>query len=335
MKVIIPVAGLGSRLKPHTFTTPKPLMKVAGKPIIDYVLTDIKKLKPDEIIIVVGYYKEKIKQYVDKNFSQLNCKYVEQEIMDGDGGAIRLALKKLKSDDELYIIFGADTLIDFDLKKELKKTEQFDAMIFGKRVKNPSNYGIMNLSKSGEVIGVEEKPKSPKSNLAIIGAYYFKSAKKVKELLDDFYRKDIKVKNEFKLVQVVESYIKDNSLNIGTIEVKDWFDCGRIEVLLEANRYFLEKNSKNKEKIRNGNSIIIPPCYIPKSAKIDRCIIGPYVSIGKNTELHNIIVKNSILGDDSKVENFVLEDSLVGKEASLYGDGTALNLGDKSEIRLK
>jgi len=339
MKVVIPVAGLGSRLKPHTFTTPKPLMQVAGKAIIDYVLEDVSTLNPSEVVLVVGYHKEKVVDYVLKKYSNLNFKFVEQSVMDGDGGAIRVGLDAIigdsSLDEDLYVIFGADTLIDFNLKKELRKAKDLDAVIFGMRVDDPSHYGIINLDKKGRVISVEEKPENPKSNLAIIGAYYFKSAVRVKNLLDDFYRRNERVKDEFKLIQVLDNYISNKNLNVGTLEVSSWFDCGRREVLLEANKYFLTKNSTLDKITKKGDSIIIPPCYIAKSAKLEKCIVGPYVSVGDNAKLSNLVVKNSIVGSNSHVETFVLENSLIGRDAYLSGNANSLNLGDKSEINLK
>ena len=339
MKVVIPVAGLGSRLKPHTFTTPKPLMQVAGKAIIDYVLEDVSTLNPSEVVLVVGYHKEKVVDYVLKKYNNLNFKFVEQSVMDGDGGAVRVGLDKIINDglddEDLYIIFGADTLIDFNLKKELKKAKGLDAVIFGMKVENPSHYGIMNLDENGGVSSVEEKPENPSSNLAIIGAYYFKSAVRVKNLLDDFYRRGEKIKDEYKLIQVIDNYISNKNLNIGSLEVSSWFDCGRREVLLEANKYFLTKNSSLEKVIKKGDSIIISPCYIAKTAKLDKCIVGPYVSVGDGAELSDLVIKNSIIGSNSRVESFVLENSLIGRDAYLSGNANSLNLGDKSEINLK
>lgn len=336
MKVIIPVAGLGSRLKPHTFTTPKPLMEVAGKPILEYVLEKIIKLNPEEIILIIGYHKDKIKDYLSKNYPKLNIKLVEQKVMDGDGGAIREGLKSIKKDDELYIIFGADTLIDFNLKKELNKLKpKYDAIIFSKKVKNPSNYGILNLDSQNEIISVQEKPENPKSDLAIIGAYYFKSLIKVKNYLNEFYENNIKVKNEFKIVQVIGKYIKNEDLKITTAIVDEWFDCGRPEVLLDANKYFLEKNSKNRTMIKKQNFIIIPPVYISKSAKIENCIIGPFASIGDNCNLKNTIVKYSIINSNSNIKKKILNSSIVGKEVILEGKSERLNIGDRSEIILE
>lgn len=333
MKIVVPVAGLGSRLKPHTFTVPKPLMEVAGKAIIDYVINDCLKLNPDEMIFVVGYKKESIQNYITKKYPKLNCSFVYQEVRDGDGSAIRLALEKVKGDDELFIIFGADTMVDFNYSSILKNKKNVESLIVGMEVDNPENYGIMNVDKNLEIYQVEEKPKNPKSNLAIIGAYYFKSLKKVKEHLNYFYENKITVKNEYKIVQVIEKYIENKKLSIKAIKTKMWFDCGRPEVLLAANRYFLEKKSNNKIKIR-GKSVIIPPSFVAKTAKIENSVIGPYASIGEGVSVKDSVIKNSTISHDAKVQNLILKDSIVGREAVLFGRPSRINVGEKSEITL-
>lgn len=334
MIVVIPVAGLGSRLKPHTFTTPKPLMEVAGKAIIDYVINDVKKLEPTEIIFVVGYKKQAIIEYVTSTYPDLKCKFFEQKIRDGDGSAVRIGLQQLYEDDEIYIVFGADTLIDFNLKESIEKFEGSDAIIFGKEVEEPSHYGIMNIYENNEIYEVEEKPQMPKSNIAIIGAYYFKSALLVKSLLDEFYEKQITVKGEYKIVSVVERYIEMKDLSIKACKVKEYFDCGRPEVLIAANNYFLGKISNGAVKTR-GNSIIISPSYVSETAILESAIIGPNTSIGNGVKVTSSIISNSIVNSNSIIENLVLKDSLVGKEVYLHGKKSKINIGDKSEILFK
>lgn len=333
MKVVIPVAGLGSRLKPHTFTTSKALICVAGKPVLEFVLRDVEKLNPDEVILVVGHHKDLIIDFVKKNFPNLNTKFKEQKVLDGDGGALNIALMEFKEDDDLYVIFGADTLIDFDLKKQINRLKNLDAGIFTTRVDEPEHYGVINVDENNFVYLLEEKPKNPKSDLAVIGAYYFKSLLKVKNILNYLYENEINLNGEYKIAQVLNTMINDKKIKVKSIIVDKWFDCGRVEVILEANKYFLKKLSKNKI-ISKGTCIIIPPCFIEKSAKIDSCVIGPYVSIGKNVELKNSIIKNSIILDNSYLDSAFLDNSLIGKEAEFVGKANKLNLGDKSCIYL-
>ncbi|MCA9459089.1 MAG: NTP transferase domain-containing protein [Nanoarchaeota archaeon] len=331
MKIVMPIAGTGSRLKPHTFTTPKPLMDVAGMPILERVIRDSLKLNPDEIIFVVGYKRNSIKEYIKKFHPKLKCSFVEQKKRDGDGSAVRIALEKIEEEDDLYIIFAADTLIDFDMKKALNKIGNSDGLVFGMEVEKPQNYGIMNLRSNGEIYEVEEKPEKPKSNLAIIGAYYFKSLQTVKKMLNDFYKKEETVKNEYKVVQVIDKYIKTKNLSIKGSKVNEWFDCGRVEVLLEANQYFLKKQSNGKITFMDNN-IIIPPSYVSKDAKVKNSIIGPYASISAGCIINDSIIKNSIVNFEAELDHMNIKHSLIGKHAKINGKAQKINIGDKSEI---
>lgn len=332
MKVVIPVAGIGSRLKPHTFTTPKPLMEVAGKTIIERVLDDVKKLNPEEIIFIVNYKKEMIQDYILKKFPNLKCRFVEQPTRDGDGDAIRCGLEGITKDDDVFVIFGADTLIDFEIKKSILKNKLVDALIYTMEVENPTHYGVVNHDKNLRIHEVEEKPEHPKSNLAIIGAYYFKSILRLKKYLDYFKENKTTEKGEYKLIQAIRKYIDDNDSMVKAYKVKEWFDCGRPEILLESNKYFLGKSSKSTKAIAHGNYLVIPPCYIHKSAKIANCVIGPYVSIGSDADLENVVIKNSIVGSKSQIKNIVLSNSLIGKEVLLKHRLKEINMGEKSEI---
>jgi len=336
MRVIIPVAGLGSRLKPHTFTTPKPLMDVAGRPILEYIVKEVEKLNPTEIIFIVGHKRKSIEKYIERFHAHLNVSFVEQKVKDGDGSAIRLGLENLdiskNNDEELMIIFG-DTLIDFDIKGSIEENTGVDSLIFGMEVKEPKHYGIMNIDEGFNILEVEEKPENPKSNLAIIGAYYFKSSLMVKKSLDNFYKKKETITGEYKIVQVIEEYIENEDLTLKASKVKEWFDCGRPQVLLEANKYFLEKMSDG-EIILKGSCLIIPPSFVSRSAVVKNSVIGPYASVGKDAVISDSIIKDSVVNIGANIENQNLEKSLIGKEVSLKGRTLKINIGDKSEIHL-
>lgn len=333
MKVVIPVAGVGSRLKPHTSTVPKPLMEVAGKSIIDYIIEDLLPLKPTEFIFIVGYRKVAMKNHIRENYPQINAKFVHQKERNGDGAAIRIGLEKSRKDDEVLVLFG-DVLIDFKLQKSLLKAKKNDALVYGMEVDQPQHYGIMNLDKESNIYQVEEKPQVPKSNLAIIGAYYFKSSKLLYSILEDLYKKQKTIKGEYKLVQALEEYIRRKDLKISGYKTKKWFDCGRPEVLLAANKYFLQKNSSDKIR-HKGSNVIIPPCFIAKDAIVERSVIGPYASIGKGAKIKNSHIHNTIVGNKAYIENANLDSSLVGKEVKLYYKANSINIGEKSEIQLQ
>ena len=333
MKVVIPVAGVGSRLKPHTFATPKPLMEVAGKPMLEYVIEDAMSTNPSEIIFVVGHKKDSIIEYITEKFPKLKCTFVEQKKRDGDGSAVRIALSDIEEEEELLIIFG-DTLIDFNIKNILKIKTNIDSLIFAMEVEEPQNYGVLNVKENMDIYEVEEKPKEPKSNLAIIGTYYFKSLLTVKNYLNELRKNKETIKGEYRIAQVVEKYVKDKSLIIKASKVKKWFDCGRPQVLLDANRYFLEKYSNGKT-VHKDDFIIIPPSYVSKTAVIKNCIIGPYASIGDEVKIENSIIRNSIVSNGANIKSFLLKDSLIGKDVFLYGKSNKINLGEKSEVHLE
>lgn len=335
MKIIIPVAGIGSRLKPHTFTTPKPLMEVAGKPIIDYVLDDVKKLNPSEVVFVVGYKKQAVKEYVLEKYPQLNSSFVYQKVRDGDGSAVRLALETINEDDDFYVIYGADTLVDFNVKKAITTNKGTDALIFAMKVPNPSSYGVVNYDENYNITQVEEKPQKPKSDLAIIGAYYFKSTFTIRNHLRHFYDNKITEKDEFRLIQAIRQLVEDENKIVKVYPVDEWFDCGRIEVLLNANKYFLSKKSNGSKISIRDTSIVIPPVYIHKDAVIKNSVIGPNVSIGKGAKLENVNISNSIINPNSDIKNVILSNSLIGKEVIYKDKMKQLNIGDKSELILE
>lgn len=340
MRVIMPVAGKGTRLKPHTTAVPKSLINVAGRPVLKHVLDGILELDPSDVVFSVGYKKEEVIFYVENNYSNLNYHFIEQKILDGDGSAVRLGLEGVtaENDDEVYVVFGADTLIDFDLKVLIEKgrLDGVDVLVFAKSVGADAakNYGVLNIDDLGEVYEVEEKPEFPKSDLAIIGAYYFKSAFLLKTFLDDFYSKKETVKGEYKLIQAIGSYVRNDSLSVKTCTVEEWFDCGREEVLLEANRYFLEKDHGNGGVERRGNSTIFHPCFVPGDVVLNRCIVGPHVSIGSGSVLTNVNVQDSIIGAYNNAKNIILEKSVTGDSVEIVRSKKSVSLTEKCSIRL-
>lgn len=334
MKLVIPVAGVGSRLKPHTHTTPKPLMEVAGKPMIDYVIEEALKIEPEEIIFVVGYKKEAIMEHVQNTYPKTPVRFVEQTQRDGDGSAVRLALEEETQDSELVVLFG-DTLIDFNLKAAINKVRRKDALVFVMEVNQPQHYGVVETDSQNNILTIEEKPENPKSNLAIIGAYYFPSLQKVKQMLNSLYENSISIDGEYKIAQVLTTILQETKLTLKTSSVKKWFDCGRPEILLESNKYFLKKYSKQSTIIKKGDSIIIPPCYISKDATITKSIIGPNVSVSSNAIITSSHITNSIINQHSQIFHMLLEDSIIGKEVIANSKPTQLNIGEKSIFSLK
>ena len=334
MKVIIPVAGGGTRLKPHTLSTPKQLLKVAGAAMLDYVIQTCEELEPDEMIFIVGTHKEQIIEHIENNFSHIPYSFVEQKVRNGDGAAIFLGLESIigEEDDDVFILFG-DTLIDFDIQQMVEDAKGKTGSVACQKVENPTQYGVVELDKKNNIIGLEEKPSEPKTDLAVIGAYYFDSFKLVHSMLKKNIEEQKTMKGEYRIAQVVLDLALDKSKNLDVYVVDKWFDCGRASVLLDANNYFLEENSQLLSAVyRDDNCIVIPPCFISKTAQIKNSIIGPYVSIDEGCKIENSHISHSIISSRTTIDFMHLDWSLVSHDVFLRGKSKKINIGEKCEV---
>lgn len=324
MKVIIPLAGKGTRLRPHTHSKPKPLIKVAGKAVLGHILDRLKEIEVSEVIFITGDMGEQIKNYVDTRYS-FKTRYIHQHELLGDGYAISLAADYI--DEDVLIIF-VDTIFKTDLS--IIKKAKGEGIVWVKQTDNPERFGIVTLEK-GFIKQIEEKPKNPISNLAVIGLYYFKDPKMLFKYINEIINKKTTTNAEYRLADAMGLMIKDG-IKLEAPEVDVWADCGKPETLLETNRYLLS-NGHSKE-IKTTNSVIIPPVYIEETAIIENSIIGPYVSIAGNCTIKNSMIKDSIIDQNSYVENCALRGSLIGDSAIIKDTFRKLNVGDNSEIDL-
>jgi glucose-1-phosphate thymidylyltransferase len=322
---ILPVAGMGKRLQPHTFTIPKVLLPVAGKPILGHLIEFIKSLEINTIIFVIGHLGEKIVNYIEKDFPEIESIFVKQKDFLGLGYAVSLTKKYV--DSPVFINLG-DTLIEADVKKYFLKNQSWLAV---KKVDNPKRFGVAITNKAGLIQKVVEKPKEFVSDKAICGMYFFKNSRLLFQCLDELIKNDIKTAGEYQLTDAIQKMIEKKE-KILAYEIDKWFDSGKIESLLETNHYFLEKNNSAYNKI--PSVVINSPVYISQSARLENCVIGPYVSIGKDVSLSNVIVQNSIINDKAVVKNVVLQNSVIGYSAHLVGNLQAINLGDSSVVNL-
>ncbi|NQU97840.1 NTP transferase domain-containing protein [Candidatus Woesearchaeota archaeon] len=326
MQVIIPTAGKGTRLRPHTHTRAKPLFHVAGKPVLAYILDELKKVKVSEVIFIVGYLGDQIEEYVKKNYN-FKTRFIIQKELKGQAHAIKLAEEYIKEDVAIWFV---DTISDANIKK-LKKTKG-DGVIYVKEHEDPERFGIVFPNKKGVVEKIIEKPKNPPSNLANIGLYYTKDYKLMFECINELIRRDVQLKGEFYLMDAFNIMIKRGTKFIAeTVNV--WEDCGKPETLLATNRYLL-KNKKQKKRNGLNKSLIIEPVFIEEGVKVENSIIGPYVSVAKNAKIKNSIVKNSIIGKSSVVEDAQLKESLIAAFAKVKGAYKQLNVGEDSQIIL-
>ncbi|MEO0244678.1 MAG: sugar phosphate nucleotidyltransferase [candidate division WOR-3 bacterium] len=322
MKAIIPVGGKGTRLKPHTLTTPKPLITVAGKPILFHIIDRILPYNPEEILLVIPPDGENICKSVIENYQDLKIKYAVQEKPLGLGHAIRVALD-VENNSEVLIVLG-DTIIDASLKDEDFKWD----FIGLKEVDDPTRYGVAILNNEGFVVKVVEKPSHFVSNLAIAGIYFFRDSKFLRESLDYIISNDIKTKGEYQLTDAIQ-HMLTRGFKPKAVFIENWYDCGTVETLLATNKFLLHKH---QTKRTYPNALIIPPCFIAEDAEINNSLIGPYVSIGKGAKIYNAIIQNSIINENAEVENIIITASIIGKDAYLKGSAKIVNLGDSSEM---
>jgi len=327
-KVIIPVAGIGTRLRPHTHTAPKGLLHVAGKPILGHVIDSLKQIKIDEVIFIIGFMGDQIVEYVKKNY-KFKSKFIEQKELKGLGYAIYLACPEIKNNEPVLIVLG-DTVFEADLSPMLKG--KFDAL-GTKQVEDPRRFGIVEMER-GFVKRLVEKPKHPPSNQALVGVYYITSTETFKESLEEMIGKNVKTKNEYQLTDALQLMI-DKGVKFKTFEIKGWYDCGKPETLLETNRHLLSQirpSRDSKEVSQLKDSVIIPPIFVSQSAQVKNSILGPYVSVADKAVIQNSIIRNSIISEQAEVNNCLLDSSLIGNHAEVNGIFHKLNVGDSSEI---
>jgi len=330
MKAIIPVAGAGINLRPLTYTQPKPLIPVAGKPIIAFIIDQLILEGVTEYIFVLGYLGEKIKQYIDETYSQLSREYVYQEERKGLGHAIWTTRMLLKDQDEILIFLG-DTIVETDIKDFVNSPT---SRLGIKKVKDPRQFGVVELDDKGDVVRVVEKPAIPKSNLAIVGLYKIKEVQSLIQALQYNITNDITTKGEFHLTDGIMKMIESGCI-FRTQEVNNWFDCGQRDILLETNAMLLDKGDYDTVPLDGfERTIIIPPVSIGHDCNISDSIIGPHVTIGSNTAIHSSIIQSSIIGNYSKLEIITLKNSVVGNDAAIKGISQSLNIGDNTEIDL-
>ena len=321
MKVIIPAAGIGSRLRPHTHTIPKALLHVAGKPILAHILDTVVKLAPDEICIVTGFLGEKVQEFVGEHYYS-RMRFVEQAELLGLGYAVYLALEG--SDDGPVLIVLGDTIVETDMQAFVSRGDNVLGLM---PVDDPERFGIADVE-NGIVRNLAEKPKEPRSNLAIIGLYYISQTALLRSHLKKLVAAGVNCDGEIQLTDALQAMIAAGAV-FKAHAVEGWYDCGKRETLITTNRHLLQKHAT--PQIREG-SVIIPPSYISPTATVESSILGPFVSISDRAVIKNAIIKNSIIGYEAEVRNALLTDSLVGHRAVVFGDFRELNVGDSSEI---
>jgi glucose-1-phosphate thymidylyltransferase len=326
MKVIIPLAGKGTRLRPHTHVTPKPMLRVAGKPVMSYVLDKLRDLGGiDEIIYITGHLKEKVEEFARQSIDVPSV-FIEQKIQDGTAGAIALAREHI---DQPVLIIFVDTIFDADLSV-INRTDA-DGIIWTKEVEDYQRFGVVVTDDDGNMTRIVEKPKTPVSKRANIGLYYIRNWKLLFEGIDHVLASPQNM-GEYFLTDAFQ-YMIDKGAKIQVIDVEGWYDAGKIETMLETNETMLSKGRARRPD-RSDGTTIVDPVYIEEGVTLAGSTIGPNVSIGKGTVIENSTIAHSIVGEGARILRSSLRNSLIGDEALLDGVVGEVTVGDHSEVKV-
>ena len=332
MKIIVPMAGRGSRLRPHTLTIPKPLLPVGGKPIVQRLVEDITKTcdeKVDEIAFIIGDFGKEVEDNLVAVANNLGAKgsiYYQEEAL-GTAHAILCAKESLKGK---VVVAFADTLF----KANFQLNSDADGIIWVNQIDDPRSFGVVKLNENNIITDFVEKPQHFVSDLAIIGIYFFKDGENLKTELQYLIDNNIKEKGEFQLTNALEN-MKQKGVKFVPGKVEEWLDCGNYKATVYTNQRILEfdKDSiKTEPTLSNLNSSIIQPCYIGKNVSITNSVIGPHVSIGDNVQIKQSIITNTIIQSNSTIENSNLKNSMIGNHTKIYQQQQELSVGDYSEL---
>ena len=328
MKAVIPVAGSGKKLRPHTHTQPKSLIPVAGNTILGHIIERLQAAGIQDFVFIIGYLGGKIEAYVKRNYPQIRAEFVVQEPREGLGHALWVARENFRHEENILIMLG-DAIVDIDLQKVLDSP---NSVLCVKKVNQPSLFGVVETDENGFVTKLVEKPNIPKSNYAMVGLYKIAHPEKLAQSLEYLIDQNLRTQNEYHLTDALMHLISQGE-KIETSEVDHWYDCGRKESLLHTNAVLLNRPEFLKaENPEFPNTIIIPPVSIGHGCTISNSIIGPNVAIGQNTLLDYAILQNSIIGEYSELRNTVMHDSIIGNDSCLQGLSHSLNIGDNTEI---
>lgn len=324
MKVIIPLAGKGTRLRPHTHVTPKPMLKVAGKPVMQYVLDDVQQLRGvEQVIYITGHLKEKVEAYARAKVG-IPSIFVEQTVQDGTAGAVQRAESYV---DQPVLIIFVDTIFDADLS--VIESSDADGIIWTKEVEDYQRFGVVVTDDNGYMTKIVEKPSTPISKRANIGLYYIKNWQLLYEGIDAVMKRPPN-KGEWYLTDAFQ-YMIDHGAKLRVIDVEGWYDAGKLDTLLETNLAMLERGRRRAPESAD-NCVIVDPVYVEAGVTLRNSTIGPNVSIGSGTSVTDSTISHSIVGSKTRIERSVLTQSVVGDEVVITGVEGDVTLGDHAEV---
>lgn len=324
MDVILPVAGLGSRLRPQTWSRPKPLLGLAGKPILAHVIDEVMPLNPDSLVFITGYLGDQVEAWARETY-ELPLAFVEQPEMKGQTDAI-LRARPHAEQDALILFPDMVFAADFDRVSD----SSADVVIFTKEVDDPSAFGIA-VEEGDRVVRLVEKPRDPVSHKALVGIYYFRSMPELYSAIEEQMARGIMLKNEYFLADAVQIMV-DRGAKVVTAPVTVWEDCGSVENLLSTNRFVLERDQPAARGF--SDAVVISPSFVDETAQLERCVVGPHASIGAGATVRDAVLRDAIVESGATVERVIAEHSLVGVNATVRGRITQLNVGDVSRVEL-
>lgn len=330
MKAVIPLAGKGTRLRPHTYLTPKPLLKVGGKPVMSYILDDLQELGIEEIVFVIGYLGDVIKEFMASEYPNIRPEYVVQEVQDGTAGAVKLAEPFV--DDEVLILF-VDTLFDADLSMAKRLDPTWSGVIWAKEVEDYQRFGVIVTDEDSAMTRIVEKPSEPISRLANIGLYYIRDHRLLFEGIDKTLASAPGPSGEFYLTDAFQ-YMVDRGSRLLAAPVAGWYDCGKPETLLETNLHLLGgTRGLIAPGARIESTILRDPVRIEEGVVLEGSTVGPNVTLERGARVVNSTLRDCIVGPGAVIENSHLSESLVGGSSHITGFRGKLSVLDHSEIQ--
>ncbi len=337
LKIAIPMAGWGTRMRPHTWNKPKPLVSVAGKSAFEHLM-DVFATLPDpkrtEYIFIVGPYlgETQIPAFINEHYPDIKAHYVVQGEMKGQSHALYLARQYLTG--KMLMIFS-DTLIETDFS--FLEREKSNGVAWVKQVPDPRRFGVAEVNQEGWVTRFIEKPQSKENALAVVGCYYFQSGDVLMDAIEQQMSRNVQLKHEFFLTDAINILLEKGAL-IRTERVNTWLDTGTIDATLETNRYLLKRLQPEVEP--RASVKVLPPVFIHPTADISEAVIGPDVSIGPNCKINQAVIQDSIVEEGTRIQRAALTHSLIGRNCEVLGqsnkeEAASLNIGDNSYVRFE